>query len=99
LGDIVISVETAARQAEERCHPLAAELRILLVHGLLHLLGYDHETCSEDLEEVRGDCRRGTKVPSVPRAITLLRFRANRRAPDRSGHLWTCRWLRRKGGS
>jgi len=42
LGDVIISVETAARQAEERGHTLARELRVLLVHGILHLLGYDH---------------------------------------------------------
>ena len=42
LGDLVISVETAARQAKERGHPLAAEIRVLLVHGLMHLLGHDH---------------------------------------------------------
>ncbi|KAJ6803104.1 uncharacterized protein M6B38_109010 [Iris pallida] len=43
LGDIVISTETAARQAEERGHTLLDEIRILMVHGLLHLLGFDHE--------------------------------------------------------
>ena len=43
LGDIVISVETAARQAAERGHSLTTEVRILLVHGICHLLGYDHE--------------------------------------------------------
>ncbi|KNA07983.1 hypothetical protein SOVF_166790 [Spinacia oleracea] len=47
LGDIVISVETAARQAEERGHILLDEIRILLVHGLLHLLGFDHELSEE----------------------------------------------------
>ncbi|KDP34180.1 hypothetical protein JCGZ_07751 [Jatropha curcas] len=47
LGDIVISVETAARQAEERGHSLVDEIRILLVHGLLHLLGFDHEISEE----------------------------------------------------
>ncbi|PKI47167.1 hypothetical protein CRG98_032438 [Punica granatum] len=47
LGDIVISVETAARQAEERGHTLLDEIRILLVHGLLHLLGFDHELSEE----------------------------------------------------
>ena len=36
-------------QADERKHDLKTELRILMVHGLLHLLGYDHETCEEDL--------------------------------------------------
>lgn len=43
LGDVVISVETAARQAQRRHHSLREELQILLVHGILHLLGYDHE--------------------------------------------------------
>ncbi|XP_068648261.1 endoribonuclease YBEY, chloroplastic [Aristolochia californica] len=47
LGDIVISVETAARQAEERGHALLDEIRILMVHGLLHLLGFDHEISDE----------------------------------------------------
>uniref|UniRef100_A0A2P2L571 Uncharacterized protein MANES_03G060700 n=1 Tax=Rhizophora mucronata TaxID=61149 RepID=A0A2P2L571_RHIMU len=47
LGDIVISVETAARQAEERGHTLLDEIRVLLVHGLLHLLGFDHEMSEE----------------------------------------------------
>ncbi|KAG5524784.1 hypothetical protein RHGRI_031448 [Rhododendron griersonianum] len=47
LGDIVISVETAARQAEERGHSLVDEIRILMVHGLLHLLGFDHEISDE----------------------------------------------------
>ncbi len=43
LGDIVISVPAAARQAAEAGHPLIREIERLLVHGLLHLLGYDHE--------------------------------------------------------
>lgn len=42
LGDIVISVETAQRQAQERGHSLDDEMDTLLAHGLLHLLGYDH---------------------------------------------------------
>lgn len=43
LGDVVISVQTAARQADEAGHDLHTELRVLLVHGLCHLLGHDHE--------------------------------------------------------
>jgi probable rRNA maturation factor len=42
LGDIVISVETAQRQAQEREHPLEQELAWLSAHALLHLLGWDH---------------------------------------------------------
>lgn len=48
LGDIVVSLDTATRQAAERGHDLHTELRVLLVHGLLHLLGHDHEVEGED---------------------------------------------------
>jgi probable rRNA maturation factor len=48
IGDIVVSVETARRQAAELGHSLDRELGFLLVHGLLHLLGEDHETPEED---------------------------------------------------
>jgi len=44
LGDVVISLETASRQAEQRGVPLASELRELAAHGTLHLLGYDDDT-------------------------------------------------------
>lgn len=43
-GDLAISIETAARQAQEEGHALFTELKILLLHGVLHLAGYDHET-------------------------------------------------------
>ncbi len=43
LGDIVISVETAVRQAVSRRHSLLRELEILIVHGYLHVLGHDHQ--------------------------------------------------------
>ncbi|PWZ04269.1 Endoribonuclease YbeY [Zea mays] len=52
LGDIVISVDTARRQAEERGHTLVDEIRILMVHGLLHLLGFDHEVSKVAEEEM-----------------------------------------------
>ena len=44
LGDVVISLETAQRQADSRRRPLLEEVRFLLAHGLLHLIGYDHDT-------------------------------------------------------
>jgi probable rRNA maturation factor len=43
LGDVVISIDTARRQAAERDATLGSELDRLLIHGVLHLLGYDHE--------------------------------------------------------
>ena len=42
LGDVIISMDTTIRQAEERTHSVETELRVLLVHGILHLIGYDH---------------------------------------------------------
>jgi probable rRNA maturation factor len=44
VGDVVISLDTARRQAREGGWPVSAELRRLLAHGLLHCLGHDHET-------------------------------------------------------
>ncbi len=43
LGDMVVSVQTAARQAARRGHSLEREMAILVIHGMLHLMGYDHE--------------------------------------------------------
>ena len=44
LGDIVISLDQARRQARDERHSLAMEVRYLLLHGVLHALGFDHET-------------------------------------------------------
>lgn len=42
-GDLAISIPTARRQAAEQGHPLSTEIKVLILHGLLHLAGYDHE--------------------------------------------------------
>ena len=47
LGDVVISVEKALSDAEENGLSLKDELDFLVIHGILHLLGYDHENCGE----------------------------------------------------
>lgn len=52
LGDIVISLDTAKNQAQEREIGLDREIAFLFIHGLLHLLGYDHETSAEDEKEM-----------------------------------------------
>ena len=53
LGDIVISLETASRQAQEYSHSFEREIGFLTVHSMLHLFGYDHMT-PEDEEEMFG---------------------------------------------
>lgn len=50
LGDIVISVPVATRQARDKRHGLERELRLLAIHGYLHLLGYDHFAGLEEEE-------------------------------------------------
>ncbi len=47
LGDILISLDHAQTQADEAHHPLVEEVAMLAVHGVLHLLGYDHSTAEE----------------------------------------------------
>lgn len=47
LGDVILSFPYAERQAKERGHSVESELQLLIIHGVLHLLGYDHETAEE----------------------------------------------------
>jgi probable rRNA maturation factor len=73
LGDVILSIETARRQAQANDRALLAELTMLLAHGLLHLLGHDHQTDREEramtartkeLEEVAGSARANEKGSS-----------------------------------
>ena len=57
LGDVVISLDTAARQAAARGIGVAEEVRMLLAHGLLHLLGYDHERSPAEARRMFGKQR------------------------------------------
>ncbi len=58
LGDIVISVEQAKRQAANEGHSVATEVRYLLLHGILHALGYDHETDNSEMNALELKVRR-----------------------------------------
>ena len=62
LGDIVISVEQAARQAKENKLSLENEIQQLILHGLLHLCGYDHETDSGEMNKRELALRRRLKI-------------------------------------
>ena len=50
LGDVILSIDTARKQAKKHRRPLLGELTMLLAHGLLHLLGHDHQTDAEERE-------------------------------------------------
>ena len=58
LGDVIIAAGVARRQARDAGHPLATELRVLALHGLLHLLGYDHERDDGRMARVERRLRR-----------------------------------------
>ena len=66
-GDLAISLETAARQAAEYGHSLRDEVRILLLHGLLHLHGLDHETDGGAMAARETALRRELRLP-----VTLI---------------------------
>jgi probable rRNA maturation factor len=59
-GDLAISVDTALHQGREHGHPLSVELKVLMLHGLLHLAGYDHEI--DDGEMARKERRLRAKL-------------------------------------
>jgi probable rRNA maturation factor len=63
LGDIVIARGMAARQARALRHPVRTELRILALHGLLHLLGYDHDVDEGQMARAEGRLRRRGGLP------------------------------------
>jgi len=63
LGDIAIAPETARRYARKDGRPLSVELRILILHGVLHLLGYDHEADSGEMSRLENRLRRQYGLP------------------------------------
>ena len=71
LGDVVISVEQAEKQAKEGMKTLEMEIEMLLIHGILHLLGYDHEVSPKEARRMK---RMETKIQRAlcdPKNLTL----------------------------
>jgi len=64
LGEMAVSSERAAVQAAEQGHDLDTELRVLMLHGLLHLLGYDHETDGGRMRRVETAWRKRLGLPA-----------------------------------
>jgi probable rRNA maturation factor len=62
-GDLAVSVPTARRQAAAQGHALAVEIKVLMLHGLLHLAGYDHETDSGEMARREKQLRARLKLP------------------------------------
>ncbi len=58
IGDIVISLDQARRQSIEEKHSLVTEVRYLILHGILHALGYDHETDKGEMNALELEMRR-----------------------------------------
>jgi probable rRNA maturation factor len=67
LGDLAVSLERAAAQAEEHGHGVAEEAEVLLLHGTLHLLGHDHETDGGEMREL--ETRLATELFGEPRGL------------------------------
>jgi probable rRNA maturation factor len=65
LGDIVISVPTADRNARAEGHSTGEEIRLLILHGVLHLLGYDHETDDGEMKSLEMSLRERLNPPSA----------------------------------
>ena len=79
-GDLAISIPTARRQAAQQGHTLSAEIKVLMLHGLLHLAGYDHESDSGEMErrERRLRAQLGLPLGLIERVVSLRR---NARTP------------------
>ncbi len=93
-GDLAISVTTALRQAREQDHSLAIEIKVLILHGLLHLAGYDHEidngkmarrerVLRSRLRLPQGLIERSHRIASTPSSIA--KTHSTRRTPSKKG--------------
>ena len=68
LGSVVISTDTAKKGAEEFGHSVEDEIKLLFIHGMLHLLGYDHET---DMGEMRQKEKEIIEKFNLPKSLII----------------------------
>lgn len=82
-GDLAISVETARRQATDQGHALTCELKILILHGLLHLAGHDHETDTGQMASREQKLRASLRLPQglIERAARIEKRLASPKTP------------------
>jgi len=90
-GDVAISVTTAQRQAADQGHALSVEIKVLILHGLLHLAGFDHETDAGQMARRERLLRTRLRLPQgliertdAPQASASKRVKLQRPAPKRS---------------
>lgn len=83
-GDIAISLDLAARNARRLGHSVAAELRMLILHGVLHLAGYDHESDRGEMAEKERRLRRKLALPTGLIERVSVRRRRKKPPPARS---------------
>ncbi len=88
-GDLAVSLETAAKQAADHGHDLLTEVRVLLLHGMLHLAGFDHETDTGEMQQREAELRDRFKLPGGLIERTLLqpkqRLRPRSTSPSTPG--------------
>jgi probable rRNA maturation factor len=83
-GDLAISFETADRQAQRFGHPVVVELKILMLHGLLHLAGYDHETDAGEMAGHEEKLRRRFRLPTTLIARTVAQPTSPKQTKEKS---------------
>ena len=86
LGDVIISVETARRNADAEGHALGREINWLILHGLLHLLGMDHERDNGEMVALEYDLRARLGLDGGAGELGNPKEGRNRRSHLRRGH-------------
>ncbi len=90
LGDVVISAPTARRQARADGQSTGSEIHRLILHGVLHLLGYDHETDGGEMADLEQRLRRRLNIEPSPRGAKRPRHRKRGQSIRRGDKMKSC---------